>query len=216
MKRFVAGGVALAFAASAGVGFAGPAGADEVQVDWDLTELDWNGVDVDHTPLEGSITPDAIAPGGTVTVTGECNLQSISDPEHDHEVRWALIESGTFPGWEGLPEGLQFPAVDEGSVEVPGLDDENPFQWEFSFEAPEDGGDYSIVAICSPIDLASYPHCWIGTYGPDDLTFEVDEELPPEEPEEEDEEEEVEEEEEEDEDAPPAAQPVTGAPSFTG
>lgn len=215
MKRIVAGGVALGFAASAAIGFAGPAGADEVQVDWDLTELDWDSVQVDHTPLEGSISPEAVAPGGTVTVTGECNLQNISDPSHAHEVRWALVEPGAFPGWDGLPEGLSFPAMDEGSVDVPGLDTETPFQWEFSFEAPAEAGDYSIVAICAPIDLAAYNHCWIGTYGPDDLVFEVDDELPPETttttpttvPEEED-----------DEETPtaPPAEPVTGKPGFTG
>jgi hypothetical protein len=220
MKRLVAGGVALGFAATAAVTMAVPAGADEVQVDWDLTELDWDSVDVDHTPLEGSMSPDAVAPGGEVTVTGECNLQRISDPSHPHEIRWALVEPGAFPGWEGLPEGLSFPAVDEGRVDVPGLDAENSFNWEFTFEAPAEGGDYSIVAVCVPKDLAAYQHCWVGTYGPSDLTFEVDEDLPPvDEGDDEEEPETPEEEEEEDDEAPdttPAAEPVGGTPSFTG
>jgi hypothetical protein len=206
MNRFVASGVALGFAATTAVFMAAPASA-EVPVEWDLTELDWDAVDVDHTPLEGNISPDAVAPGGEVTVTGECNLQQISDPSHAHEVRWALVEPGEFPGWEGLPEGLSFTAVEEGRVDVPGLDADDPFNWEFTFDAPAEAGEYSIVAICAPVDLAAYPHCWIGTYGASDLTFEVDEEVPP-----------VEEEEDDDEvvETTPAAMPVAGTPSFTG
>jgi hypothetical protein len=191
--------------------------ADEVEVDWDLTALQWDDVRVRHVPLDGQLSPEAVGPGGEVTVTAECNLQQLSDPIHDHEVHWALVEEGTFPGWEGLPEGLSFSAVDQGTVPVPGPDAEDAYIWEVIFEAPAEPGEYEFVAICAPVDLESYPHCDIGTYGPADLTLEVDEDIPVDEPEDEPEEEE---EEEEEEDEPevrtPAPTPVTGEPVLTG
>lgn len=219
MRRVVAGSAALAMAAVGSVGFAGPVGAEAEEVNWDLTALHWDDVNVDHEALEGSLSPDVVAPGTEVTVTAECDLQRLSDPLHPHEVRWALVEPGEFPGWDGLPDGLEFTAVDQGTVTVPGpaeMDDngevitredveveEGDFLWEVTFAAPEDAGDYEFVAICAPVDLESYPHCHIGTYGPADLTLEVDDELPPEVP-------------DEPETVTPPAPPVVGEPELTG
>lgn len=173
MRRFAAGAFALAFAGMGTIGLAGPSGAqDEGTVDWDYSELNW-GDGVELQELDGTISPTVAEPGDEITVAGDCN--GLSDPHHPHEVRWALIEEGTFPGWQELTEGdhiLQFDAIVQGDEVMP--HDEDGFEWQVTFEAPAVGGSFEFVSICVPQDPANYRDCHIGAFGPEGLTLEID------------------------------------------
>lgn len=163
MKRMAAGLTALAFTGLGTIGLAGPTGAQESgPVVWDYSELDWEG-GVELLELDGTLSPQVVEPGDEVTVTGDCN--DLSNPEHPHELRWALLREGAFPGWEGLAGGdhvLEFDSVLHGTMDMPF--DEDGFEWSVSFNAPALEGDFRFAAICVPQEPGDFPFCDIGAF----------------------------------------------------
>ena len=125
MKRSVAGGLALGFAAVGTLALGGPAGAQEDPP-----------ADVD-VQLEGTLSADLVGPGDEVTASSvdTCTVPEEGDPGELWWMVWAFDERADAPEFEG-----HAPLEADGS-------------WSVGFTAPDAAGDYEFFAVCMPGDL---------------------------------------------------------------